>query len=210
MARFTTAIVSLIALFCATSAATVPSTQHTAKHFRSFFFQRFFAEKCLAQPTLICNVLPTEGNNVRGRVLFSPVYVKKGHRFRCLTKVTARVENLPGKAHGFHIHMYGDLSAPDGLSTGPHFANPQGIPVEHGFSSDAIRHWGDLDNLIADENGVAEYERIDDVIRIGGIIGRGITIHIGEDMGADFQPTGNAGARIGVCTIGFANPSSLE
>jgi len=104
--------------------------------------------------------------------------------------------------------MYGDLSTDDGLSTGPHFANPQGIPVDHGFSSDAIRHWGDLDNLIANGSGVANYDRVDDVIEIPGIIGRGITIHIGEDQGSSVQPTGGSGARIGFCTIGFANPAS--
>lgn len=81
--------------------------------------------------------------------------------------------------------------------------------MDHGFSSDRVRHWGDFDNLLPGHNGVAKYDRIDRVIRLGGIVGCGITIHMDEDLGAEFQPTGNAGARIGVCTIGFANPDLL-
>lgn len=105
--------------------------------------------------------------------------------------------------------MYGDLSADNGISTGPHFLNPRGIPVQHGFSDEAVRHWGDLDNLIAGDDGMATYNRVDRIIRLGGILGRGVTIHAEEDRGAEFQPTGNAGARVAVCTIGFANPNSL-
>lgn len=176
----------------------------------AFFFPRFRAERCRAQPTLICNVQPTAGNTVRGTILFSPVVTRVARRgFRCQVRVVATVDNLGGKRHGFHIHMYGDLSAGDGLSTGPHFANPEGIAVDHGFSSDRVRHWGDLDNLIVGRDGVARYDRVDSVIQLGGIVGRGVTIHQGEDRGSQFQPTGDAGARVAVCTIGYANPSSV-
>lgn len=201
---------TLATLLYTASAASLPTAHHTAHRPRTFFFPRFAAEKCRAQPALICNVQPTAGNTVNGTVLFTPVFVRSGRHFRCLVKVTAEVANLPGNAHGFHIHMYGDLSTDDGSSTGPHFANPQGIPIDHGFSSDTTRHWGDLDNLIVGEDGIANYERIDKVIQLGGIVGRGITIHIGEDMGSSVQPTGGSGARIAFCTIGYANPASLE
>jgi len=143
----------------------------------------------------VCVLHPTKGNETGGIITF--IQTKDG------VKIVADVEGLtPGK-HGFHIHQYGDISAPDGTSTGGHF-NPTN--KKHGSPDAEERHVGDLGNLVADDNGRAHYERLDKVISLNGpnsIIGRGIIVHAGED---DFvtQPTGNAGARVADGVIGIA------
>jgi Cu-Zn family superoxide dismutase len=150
------------------------------------------------QPSIakaVCVIHPTKGNKVSGLVTFT----QEGDSI----KVVADVEGLtPGK-HGFHIHEYGDCSAPDGTSTGGHF-NPTNQP--HGAPTDVLRHVGDLGNLVADKDGKAHYEWTDHVISFKGqnsIIGRGIIIHAGEDD-LHTQPTGNAGARVACGVIGIA------
>ena len=144
----------------------------------------------------ICVLKATEGNNVSGTVTFTQT--KKGVR------VEAEIHGLkPNSKHGFHIHQFGDISSPDGKSTGGHF-NPTGH--EHSSPKSKKRHVGDLGNLKSDENGVAKYKRLDKVIQIHGehsILSRGITIHAGTDD-LKTQPTGGAGARIAVGVIGLA------
>lgn len=73
-----------------------------------------------------------------------------------------------------------------------------------------MRHWGDFGNLHADKSGNARYDRVDSVITLRGIVGRGITVHAENDKGASAQPSGGAGARIAFCVIGFANPDSTN
>ncbi len=143
----------------------------------------------------ICVLYPTEGNSAVGVVKFEQV---KGG-----VKVTVDMHGLtPGK-HGFHIHEYGDCSAPDGTSAGGHF-NP--MMEQHGGPMDKIRHEGDMGNVFADESGNAHLEYVDSMLSFTGkesIIGRGIIVHQNED---DFktQPTGNAGPRVACGTIGVA------
>ena len=138
---------------------------------------------------------PLKNSNVKGIVTF--VKSDKG------IKVTVDIEGLtPGK-HGFHIHEFGDCSSEDGTLAGGHF-NPELTP--HAGPNAAIRHVGDLGNLIADENGKAHYEFVDDLLSFEGkhnIIGRGIIIHSGEDD-LSSQPSGNSGSRIACGTIGIA------
>ena len=80
----------------------------------------------------------------------------------------------PGK-HGFHVHEFGDYT--DGCdSAGSHF-NPYG--KEHGGPDDEERHAGDLGNVVADENGVANVDIVDAQIPLDGpnsIIGRSIVV----------------------------------
>lgn len=139
----------------------------------------------------------TEGNSVTGEVTFTQT--SDG------VLIEAHVMGLsPGK-HGFHIHVLGDISAADGTSTGGHF-NPEG--VDHAGPESAKRHVGDLGNLEANSGGHAMYSRVDKVVQLSGensIIGRGITIHAGEDD-LTSQPTGAAGARLAVAVIGVAKP----
>lgn len=130
---------------------------------------------------------PTKGSEVQGRVDFKKV---EGGIL-----ITAEVSGLtPGK-HGFHIHEYGDCNSPDGMSAGGHF-NPSN--AKHGGPDYADRHAGDLGNLVANEMGIAVYNRLDTVIQLNGkdtIVGRSIIVHALPD---DYvtQPTGNAGGRL--------------
>lgn len=129
----------------------------------------------------------TKGNQAEGVVTFTEV--PGGVR------IVADINYLePGK-HGFHIHEFGDCSAPDGSSAGGHF-NPK--KTKHGSPDSLERHAGDLGNIVANDKGQAHYERLDKLIVLDGpdtIIGRSVVVHANAD---DFvtQPTGNAGGRV--------------
>lgn len=138
-------------------------------------------------------VYPAKDKTVRGTVTFTQT--EKG------VKVVARLEGLtPGK-HGFHVHEFGDCTAPDYMSAGGHF-NP--THASHGGPKDEHRHSGDLGNVVADEKGVAVMEWLDPVMQMTGpnsIIGRSVIVHTNEDD-LKSQPTGNAGGREGCGVIG--------
>jgi superoxide dismutase, Cu-Zn family len=141
---------------------------------------------------------PTANSKAHGRVLFT----QDGDS----VKVTADLEGLnPNQKHAFHIHQFGDCSAPDAMSAGGHY-NPEGHP--HALPEDGPRHAGDLGNVQADSEGKAHYEITVQDISIAGtknpIIGRGVIVHAKPDDGS--QPVGNAGARIACGVIGIANP----
>lgn len=137
---------------------------------------------------------PTKGNNTSGVVTF--------HKAEKGIRITGEIKDLsPGK-HGFHIHEYGDCSAEDGTSAGGHL-NPFNKP--HGGPTDIKRHVGDLGNITADKNGIAEFEMLDSVISFRGqssIIGKALVVHKGEDD-LKTQPTGNAGPRAACGVIGI-------
>jgi Cu-Zn family superoxide dismutase len=138
---------------------------------------------------------PTKGNSIQGIVKFTK---EKGG-----IRVVADIEGIAPGNHGFHIHEYGDCSAPDGTSAGAHF-NPEGKP--HGAPTSQNRHVGDLGNIPANAEGKAHYEWTDPVITFTGtrsIIGRAIIVHADEDD-LKSQPTGNAGPRIACGIIGIA------
>lgn len=142
-------------------------------------------------PIAVANMEPTQGNQAQGTVSF----VKHGDRLL----VDARLTGLPPGLHGFHIHEKGDCSAPDGMSAGGHF-NPTGHA--HGGPLQAVRHGGDLGNIRADANGVAELQLSISTSEVNvskfgasSIVGKGLIVHADPD---DFktQPTGNAGKRL--------------
>ena len=138
----------------------------------------------------------TAGNKCRGTVRFT--------QDGSAVKVAADIEGLnPGQKHAFHIHQYGDCSAPAGGSAGGHY-NPEGHP--HGLPDSEKRHAGDLGNLQADSNGKVHYEITVKNVTIAGtknpIIGRGVIVHASVDDGS--QPVGNAGGRIACGVIGVA------
>jgi superoxide dismutase, Cu-Zn family len=159
----------------------------------------FFSSSTLAQETeAIAMIHPTEGNSCTGSVRFTQI----GEQVR----IIAEVDGLtPNAQHGFHIHQYGDASLSNGTSAGGHY-NPAGTP--HALPDEFNRHAGDLGNLQADQNGHAVLELETPHLSIDGplnpIIGRGVIVHAKPDDGG--QPTGNAGARIGIGVIGIAKP----
>jgi Cu-Zn family superoxide dismutase len=149
----------------------------------------------ITKATAVLN--PTDGNNVRGVVTFT----QSGSN----VKVVAHLEGLtPGK-HGFHIHEFGDCSSKDGSSAGGHF-NPANMP--HAAPDAAQRHAGDMGNIEADQNGVANLEYNDPVAKLSGhgaIVGHGMIVHANPDD-LKTQPTGNAGGRLACGVIGIAKP----
>ena len=152
-----------------------------------------------ATPTVakaIAVVMATAGNSVSGEITFQAT--DQGIR------VTGRLEGLTPGEHGFHIHQYGDCSAPDGSSAGGHF-NPANSA--HASPTSAERHVGDLGNITADEHGIVELDMVDSQLAFSGpnsIIGRAVVVHGGPD---DFtsQPSGAAGPRVGCGVIGIAS-----
>src|SRR5437899_2678667 len=93
---------------------------------------------------------PTQGNNVSGTITFTEV--ADG------VQVHAEVTGLtPGK-HGFHVHEFGDCTAPDLSSAGGHF-NPTNKP--HAAPDATERHVGDMGNVDADASGKAKLDYVD-------------------------------------------------
>ena len=157
----------------------------------------FAAENAAAQQA-VAVLHPTSGQQCHGVVHFT----QDGES----VKVVADLEGLnPGQKHAFHIHQYGDCSAPDGMSAGGHY-NPEGH--QHGLPAAENRYAGDLGNVQADDQGKAHYEITVNNVSISGsknpIVGRAVIVHAKVDDGG--QPVGNAGARIGCGVIGIANP----
>ena len=159
------------------------------------------AEPALADLKQAVAVLhPTAGNKCHGVVRFT----QEGNS----VKVVADLEGLTaGQKHAFHIHQFGDCSAPDGMSAGGHY-NPESH--QHGLPDAAQRHAGDLGNLQADNDGKAHYEITVNNVSIAGaknpIIGRGVIVHAKVDDGG--QPVDNAGASIACGVIGVANAAA--
>lgn len=124
-------------------------------------------------------------------------------------QIQGKIKGLqPNSTHGFHVHQFGDTSAEDGTSAGGHY-NPGNDP--HGAPDDpqAQHHAGDLGNIQANAQGIAEFTKTVDFVSLRGdrgILGRAIVVHGGAD---DFtsQPSGDAGPRIGLGTIGLAGES---
>jgi superoxide dismutase, Cu-Zn family len=114
--------------------------------------------------------------------------------------ISWRITGLTPGEHGFHIYEFADFS--EGCkSAGPHF-NPHG--KTHGAPGDEERHAGDLGNIVAGDDGVAEGSISDHMIKLSGeftVIGRSMMVHADVDDlgkgGHELSPTtGNAGARV--------------
>lgn len=77
-------------------------------------------------------------------------------------RITYRIVGLAPGLHGFHVHEFADFS--NGcVSAGPHY-NPFG--ATHGGPDDEVRHVGDLGNVEANEEGIAQGEIIDRFIKL--------------------------------------------
>ncbi|MCH1932334.1 superoxide dismutase family protein, partial [Shewanella sp. A25] len=85
-----------------------------------------------------------------GEVVSGTVYFEQANA-SSEVKVTGHVKGLSQGLHGFHIHEFGD-NTNGCTSAGPHF-NPEN--KEHGAPTDAVRHVGDLGNIVAEKDGSA-------------------------------------------------------
>ena len=142
----------------------------------------------------VAELKPTAGNMAAGTVRFE----QHGKHLMVFARVTGL---KPGQEHGFHVHEKGDCSASDGTSAGGHF-NPLG--KAHGHHGKGDHHAGDMPNLKADANGVAEAKFHLDGVTVGSgpadIVGRGLIVHANPDDYTS-QPVGNAGARLACAVI---------
>ncbi|CAN4117664.1 unnamed protein product [Withania somnifera] len=145
-------------------------------------------------------VITGNNNSIKGALQF--LQLPNG-----ATQVKGRINGLVPGLHGFHIHALGDTT--NGCnSTGPHF-NP--LKKDHGAPTDEVRHAGDLGNIVAGPDGVAEISISDMQIPLSGvhsILGRAVVVHADpDDLGRGghelSKTTGNAGARVGCGVIGL-------
>jgi Cu-Zn family superoxide dismutase len=143
----------------------------------------------------IAVVTPTKGNTASGVVYFTQE--KQG------IHITAHLSGLTPGEHGFHIHEFGNCACDDAVCAGAHF-DPTRQP--HGGPTSEKRHVGDLGNIVADEQGNAQYDYTDTQIALNGphsILGRAVIVHAQPDDLVS-QPSGNAGARVGCGVVGIA------
>jgi len=105
----------------------------------------------------------------------------------------------PGE-HGFHVHEVGECKKPDFNSAGGHF-NP--AEKQHGFENPAGYHSGDLENIIADQDGNVNSEVVLSHVTLKegeehsllDLDGSSIVIHqFLDDYKSD--PSGNSGLRM--------------
>jgi Cu-Zn family superoxide dismutase len=154
-------------------------------------------DKDKAPTKAICVLQAIGDSKVSGTVYFT----QKGDTI----EITGKITGLKEGKHGFHVHEFGDMSdTKEGKSAGGHF-NPEG--KKHGGPHAMDRHVGDLGNITANKEGVAELNITDKLIALSGphsIIGRGLIVHVGEDD-EKTDPTGNAGGRAAGGVIGVAS-----
>ena len=156
-----------------------------------------------AGPSAKADLQPTKGNKAQGTATFTQM----GDRVR----VVANVSGLnAGQEHGFHIHEFGDCSAPDATSAGGHY-NPEGHM--HAGPETSRRHAGDLGNLDTDASGKARKEMVLENISLGptgnNVIGRAVIVHAKKDD-LKTQPTVDAGGRVACGVIGVAKDGVLK
>ena len=136
------------------------------------------------------------GSKVTGTVTFT----QTGDSVQVVADITGLT---PGK-HAFHVHEFGDCSAPDAASAGTHF-NPTQKP--HGAPDAPEHHVGDMGNLAADSTGKAHLELKSNTLKLSGetsILGRSVIVH--EKVDDWSQPVGNAGGRVACGLVGVAKP----
>ena len=145
----------------------------------------------------VANLASASGSLVSGKVTVMPMTGG--------VHLTGTVGGLPANStHGFHIHEKGDCSAADASSAGPHF-NPSA--AQHGKAESGAHHAGDMDNVVANAEGVVNLNVHVSGVTLGGgasndIAGRALVVHAAPDDYTS-QPAGNAGARVacGVITV---------
>lgn len=140
---------------------------------------------------------PTSGNAVTGTVRFVDVDGPG-------VEVYGVAHGLGEGVHAYHVHVYGDCSAPDGTSAGPHFHF-----TGSSFDKEVDMITGNLGELRRHENdGTSTHRgRVPHASLQGefSLIGRAVVVH---EHGNDPQitPDGGAGKRLACGVIGVADP----
>jgi len=130
-------------------------------------------------------------------------------------RIYGKIFGLEAGPHGFHVHMNGD-TGDNCKAAGGHF-NPD--MNEHSAPTSALRHAGDLGNIMTPANSpITGFEFVDEVITLGDggvrdIANRAIVVHAGEDdlglgvgeAAEGSKKTGNAGGRVACGIIKLLN-----
>lgn len=135
---------------------------------------------------------PASGSDVRGTVHF------RADEAGGVT-VQADVSGLTPGAHAYHVHEYGDCTAEDATSAGPHYPFvPLGEDAEPEFIT------GNLGEIEAEEDGSGTARRSIPILELAGpqgVLGRSVVLHR-QPNDTTAPPTGDTGARIACGVIG--------
>lgn len=121
--------------------------------------------------------------------------------------IRGNITGLPTGKHGMHIHQAGDMR--NGCEKlGEHY-NP--YLLHHGGPRDPERHVGDLGNVEANDDGIADVSLVDHLMNLNGprgVVGRALVITEKEDDygrggTADSVNTGSAGKPIACGIIAY-------
>ena len=141
---------------------------------------------------------PTAGHEASGTVL-----IRDNGKGGVTLQIS--LENLPaGTDHGFHVHEFGDCSAPDASSAGPHYDPTHNMLGQH---QHGMKPLGDLEDLSAGPDGKVSRTFDAPSLSVSGenpIAGRGLLLH--ESAADPSDPMSSAGARIACGVIGLRNP----
>lgn len=122
--------------------------------------------------------------------------------------IRVNVEGLEPGWHGIHFHAVGDCSDEGFQKSGGHAHHDSEKPP-HGLLNPEGPDDGDLPNIYANENGVAQAELYSPFVTLAGAEGRAmlldedgaaLVIHEGPDDHMS-QPIGGAGARVACAVI---------
>lgn len=145
---------------------------------------------------LIAVILPTESYKASGVVYFE----KTGEGVRVSGRITGL---LPGD-YGLTVHRYGDISVPDGSSTGDSL-NPDASGM--GSVPSPEHSNGNSETITATGAGVAEFSFVDSGLSVEGadsILGRGLIV--ARNANEPAETSGATDLRVGMAVIGFADP----
>nr|ALN12439.1 putative copper/zinc superoxide dismutase [Chrysomela lapponica]ALN12444.1 putative copper/zinc superoxide dismutase [Chrysomela lapponica] len=144
-----------------------------------------------------------EESEVKGEIMFIQQHPPIGP-----VLIRGNITGLPPGRHGFHIHQSGDLRQGCG-KLGGHF-NPYLLP--HGAPTDPLRHAGDLGNVDAGDDGVAQIRIVDALTSLSGgprgVVGRAVVVTTdADDLGrggvADSVVDGQSGRALACGVIAY-------
>merc|ERR1719168_218845 len=93
--------------------------------------------------------------------------------------IEGTVDGLSPGHHGLAIHETGDTSQ-GCASLGPHY-NPRGARHGSPENSPLDRHYGDLGNITADQDGRARFRLLDRLVEVNEVIGRSLVVSSDRD-----------------------------